>query len=67
MGEKSAKRTPRNGSRIEPAWLENPPEVVADMVAELPAFSAKLGRSLHPRTAANLAEPVRIMNTYFGE
>src|ERR1700732_5225626 len=51
--------------RIEPARLENPPEAVADLVAELSASSAKLGRSLHPRTAGNLAELVRIMNTYY--
>jgi Fic family protein len=51
--------------RIEPARLENPPEAVADLVAELSTLSAKLGRSLHPRTAANLAELVRIMNTYY--
>src|SRR5438045_8938760 len=51
--------------RIEPARVENPPERVADLVAELSALSAKLGRSLHPRTAANLAELVRIMNTYY--
>jgi Fic family protein len=51
--------------RIEPARLENPPEAVADLVAELSASSAKLGRSLHTRTAANLAELVRIMNTYY--
>jgi len=50
---------------IEPTRLENPPESVADLVAELSASSAKLGRSLHPRTAANLAELVRIMNTYY--
>src|SRR6202163_1489353 len=51
--------------RIEPARLENPPEAVADLVAELSTLSAKLGRSLHPRTATNLAELVRIMNTYY--
>jgi len=51
--------------RIEPARLENPPEPVADLVAELSASSATLGQSLHPRTAANLAELVRIMNTYY--
>ena len=52
-------------SRIEPARLENPPEAVADLVAEVSAKSAKLGRSLHPRTAAHLTELVRIMNTYY--
>ena len=51
--------------RIEPVRLENPPERVADLAAELSAASAKLGRSLHPRTAAHLADLVRIMNTYY--
>jgi Fic family protein len=52
-------------TRIEPARLENPPEGIADLIAELAAASAKLGRSLHPRTAANLSELVRVMNTYY--
>src|SRR5882672_7367144 len=51
--------------RIEPARVENPPEQVADLAAELSAASAKLGRSLHLRTASNLADLVRIMNTYY--
>jgi Fic family protein len=51
--------------RIEPARLEQPPEQVADLVAELAAQSAKLGRHLHSRTAANLADLVRVMNTYY--
>lgn len=51
--------------RIEPARLENPPESVADLAAELSAASAKLGTSLHPTTAGNLAELVRVMNTYY--
>lgn len=54
-----------NVQRIEPARLENAPESLADLAAELSATSAKLGRSLHPRTAANLADLVRIMNTYY--
>src|SRR5207244_2140181 len=56
---------PETVYRIEPTRLENPPEAVADLVAELSASSAKLGGSLHPLTAANLAELVRIMNTYY--
>jgi Fic family protein len=52
-------------SRIEPARLENPPEQVADLAAELSAAAARLGRALHPATAANLAGVVRIMNTYY--
>jgi Fic family protein len=51
--------------RIEPARVERPPELVADLSAELSAASAKLGRSLHARTTANLADLVRIMNTYY--
>ena len=51
--------------RIEPTRLENPSELVADLTAELSAASVKLGRSLHPRTAAHLADLVRIMNTYY--
>jgi len=52
-------------SLIEPARLENPPERVADLAAELAAATARLGRSLHPATASNLADLVRIMNTYY--
>ena len=51
--------------RIEPTRIENPPEPIADLAAELSAASAKLGHSLHARTAANLADVVRIMNTYY--
>jgi Fic family protein len=51
--------------RIEPTRLEEAPEAIADVVAELSAASATLGAGLHPRTAANLADLVRIMNTYY--
>ncbi len=51
--------------RIEPARIEGVPEGISDIVAELAAASAKLGHSLHPRTAANLAGLVRIMNSYY--
>jgi Fic family protein len=51
--------------RIEPARLEDAPEAIADVVAELSAAAAGLGRALHPRTSANLADLVRIMNTYY--
>lgn len=51
--------------RIEPARLTDPPGPVADIVAELAAATATLGQALHPRTAANLADLVRIMNTYY--
>ena len=51
--------------RIEPARLEHPSEKIADVVAEIAAASATLGRALHPRTAANLADLVRMMNCYY--
>ncbi len=51
--------------RIEPTRLEEIPEAISDVIAELAAASATLGTALTPRTAANLAEIVRIMNTYY--
>lgn len=51
--------------RIEPAQLDDIPATVSDLVAEIAAVSATLGRALHPRTAANLAGLVRIMNSYY--
>ena len=51
--------------RIEPARLEHPTEKIADVVAEIAAASATLGRALHPKTAANLADLVRMMNCYY--
>jgi len=51
--------------RIEPARLTDPPAPVVDAVAELVAAAVPLGQTLHPRTAANLADLVRIMNTYY--
>jgi Fic family protein len=51
--------------RIEPARLEETSEVIADAIADLSAASARLGHGLHPRTSANLADLVRLMNTYY--
>src|SRR5258707_5359924 len=51
--------------RIEPTRLEETSEAIADVIADLSARSATLGAALHPRTAANLADLVRIMNTYY--
>src|ERR1700730_10283793 len=52
-------------ARIEPARLEEPTTDIADVIAELAASSATLGKALHPRTAANLADLVLVMNTYY--
>lgn len=51
--------------RIEPARLEETPEAIADVIAELSASAATLGSALHPKTAANLAGLVAVMNTYY--
>lgn len=51
--------------RIEPARLEDVPEKISDLVAELSTASAKLEDSLNSRTAASLAQLVRIMNSYY--
>ena len=67
IGNKSANQPSEIESvqRIEPARLEEVPEAISNIVAELSAASAKLGHALNPRTAANLAGLVRIMNTYY--
>lgn len=51
--------------RIEPARLEKPSEEIINAIAELAAASAILGSALNKATAANLADLVRIMNTYY--
>lgn len=52
-------------SRIEPATLPEISTRVANTIAGVSAEAALLGKALHPRTAANLADLVRIMNTYY--
>ena len=51
--------------RFEPALLDHLAAPITDVIAEVSAASATLGRALHPRTAANLADLVRLMNTYY--
>lgn len=62
MAPKNALETP---FRIEPTRLEQPSAAIADLVAEIAAASATLGKALHPNTAANLADLVRMMNCYY--
>jgi Fic family protein len=57
--------TEETPQRIEPARFEETSEAIADVIADLSAASAKLGAGLHPRTAGNLADLVRLMNTYY--
>ena len=67
MIDTSAKNTQlvENVQRIEPALLAEPSAEIVDVVSELSAASATLGAALNPRTASNLADLVRIMNTYY--
>jgi Fic family protein len=51
--------------RIEPCLLENIPIAITDLIANLSTSSERLAGRLHPRTAASLAESVRIMNCYY--
>lgn len=52
-------------TRIDPARVDEPAAVIADAIADLAAAAATLGRALHPHTAANLADLVCTMNTYY--
>jgi Fic family protein len=65
MIKKSANQQRETPFRIEPARLEETPETIADVVAELSSATALLGARLHARTAANLADLVRLMNCYY--
>lgn len=51
--------------RIEPCLLDDYPAPLADVISELVAASTSLGQRLHPATAADLADLVRVMNCYF--
>lgn len=53
-------------SRIEPAYFEDAiPQVLADLSLEIQRESAALGRGLHPESASELADLVRMMNSYY--
>jgi hypothetical protein len=52
-------------SRIEPALIDEPTSAIADVVADLTTAVSIFSKFLHPLTAANLADAVRIMNTYY--
>jgi hypothetical protein len=48
-----------NPSRIEPTRIETLNGDLPDPIAEVAANAERLGRSLHPTTASNLANLVR--------
>ena len=50
---------------MEPTRLEAIPPSLADDVVELRAQAERLGARLAPATAANLADVVRVMNSYY--
>jgi Fic family protein len=52
-------------SRIEPCLLDNSSPEIVDLVASLSGAAHTLGARLHPRSAASLAELVRVMNCYY--
>lgn len=51
--------------RFEPALLDQLSAPATDLIAEISAGAAALGKALHPTTAANLADLIRVMNTYY--
>ncbi|MCB1713835.1 MAG: Fic family protein [Candidatus Competibacteraceae bacterium] len=50
---------------IEPCFLETIPLELTDFIAALSQQTSLLGSRLHPKTAANLASLVRVMNCYY--
>jgi Fic family protein len=51
--------------RFEPCLLERITPELGDAITELSAEAERLGHRLHPRTAENLADLVRVMNCYY--
>lgn len=53
-------------ARIEPLFFDEAiPTVLADLAIELQRAADELGRGLHPDSAAELADLVRVMNSYY--
>jgi Fic family protein len=52
-------------ARIEPCLLDEAGAELLDLIAGLSTATASLGARLHPRSAAGLADAVRIMNCYY--
>ncbi|KAA5612965.1 Fic family protein [Rhodovastum atsumiense] len=62
IGKVAFEETP---ARIEPCLLDETGPEIVDLIAALSASSSALGIRLHARSAANLADAVRIMNCYY--
>ncbi len=52
-------------ARIEPCLLDTIPLALTDRIANLTTAAERLGHRLHPQTAGNLADLVRVMNCYY--
>lgn len=53
-------------SRIEPCFFEDAiPRPIADLATDIHSAASELGKSLHPDSAAELADFVRVMNCYY--
>lgn len=52
-------------TRIEPCLLDETSPEILDLVAELSRLTGRLGGRLNERSAANLADLVRVMNCYY--
>lgn len=52
-------------ARIEPCLPDQADPEILDVVAALSAATSRLGARLHPRSAAGLADAVRVMNCYY--
>lgn len=52
-------------SRIEPCFIGEARGPLLDLMTELPAAANGLAGRLHPKTAANLADLMRVMNCYY--
>ena len=53
-------------ARIEPLLFgDSVPSVLADLTVELQREAGELGRDLHPESALELADLVRVMNSYY--
>jgi Fic family protein len=53
-------------ARIEPLFFDDAvPTILADIAIKLQQAADNLGRGLHPESAAELADLVRVMNSYY--
>lgn len=51
--------------RLEPCLPESLEPEIVDLIAALSTAAERLGNRLHPKTAASLADLVRVMNCYY--